>query len=232
MNKGSIKGGFTLIELLVVVLIIGILAAVALPQYQKAVTKSRYATLKPIAKAIKDAQEFYYNEHGHYATSAELGNLPIAIPAEVDKELSSTDKHEYISVGHDKLTNRYRIYFDHSENFASNIYCEALTADDPLCVAEGGQTGGPTQGQYTLYLLSGNSAGGFAPTYTTSSCGSSCIRYTGENTSIQVDTSGGYYISVYNPGNGFGQEFWSDGQPRAGTTSTLCELYPFIEQCQ
>ena len=72
------KKGFTLIELLVVVLIIGILSAVALPQYQKAVDKVRVSELFAIVKNLKEQQEVFYLANGYYAdTCEEMGaDLP------------------------------------------------------------------------------------------------------------------------------------------------------------
>jgi len=77
MNKKS-SAGFSLIELMVVILIIGILAAVAWPQYMAAVRKAHYAKLLPMAKAISDALEYHYDINRNYNVTLE--DLHISLP--------------------------------------------------------------------------------------------------------------------------------------------------------
>ena len=78
MFKNNIKKGFTLIELLVVVLIIGILSAIALPQYVRAVEKSRYAEAEELLQSLYSAQQRYYLINNKYAEN--FGVLDIDIP--------------------------------------------------------------------------------------------------------------------------------------------------------
>ncbi|MBR2082926.1 MAG: prepilin-type N-terminal cleavage/methylation domain-containing protein [Elusimicrobiaceae bacterium] len=142
------KQAFTLIELLVVVLIIGILAAVALPQYQVAVAKSRLATIKHLVKSIKEAQEIYYLANGSYATTFE--DLDIDWPG--DGELNEEGNSYTYSWGSCSMNTlaascnikhvmSYQIYFAHSA-YPTRVNCIAqkgLVAANKVCQTETGR---------------------------------------------------------------------------------------------
>jgi type IV pilus assembly protein PilE len=61
------KRGFTLIELMIVVVIIGILAAMAIPRFMKATTKSKQSEAKLILKQIYTMQRAYRQMYDTYA---------------------------------------------------------------------------------------------------------------------------------------------------------------------
>lgn len=92
--------GFTLIELLVVVLIIGILAAVALPQYQKAVEKARLATYMPLVRALYQAEEAYYLENDEYTPDLEA--LSLHLPFN-DCELTQNKADGFYTCGDNEI---------------------------------------------------------------------------------------------------------------------------------
>ncbi len=82
--------GFTLIELLVVVLIIGILSAIALPQYQTAVERSRATEALTQMNAVRTAMERYHAQHEEFPPANAFNKLDVEIPIVSSSEGTNT----------------------------------------------------------------------------------------------------------------------------------------------
>jgi type IV pilus assembly protein PilA len=65
----SARKGFTLIELLIVVVIIGVLAAIAIPKFEFTKGKANVSAIKSDLRNLMSAQEAYYYDYQTYATS-------------------------------------------------------------------------------------------------------------------------------------------------------------------
>ena len=84
----SRRGGFTLIELMVVLVIIGILASIALPSYNKYVIRSKRSAAQSIMYDISNREEQYMLANRSYADKATLESNGYRLPAEVAQNYS------------------------------------------------------------------------------------------------------------------------------------------------
>jgi prepilin-type N-terminal cleavage/methylation domain-containing protein len=75
------RKGFTLIELLIVVVIIGILAAVAIPKFSNTKEKAYVASMKSDLKNLVSTQESYFADRNTYGTNAQLADAPYSFTA-------------------------------------------------------------------------------------------------------------------------------------------------------
>lgn len=116
--------GFTLLELLVVVIIIGILAAVALPQFGRATEKARQAEAMSLLGAIRTAELIYYQENSKFTNTT--SELSADIPADTSLEhyfkysISGADAADFKA----KATRKLTTDTGKSPGFSSAYYIE------------------------------------------------------------------------------------------------------------
>ncbi len=125
LNKKNGEKGFTLIELLVVIIIIGILAAIALPSFLNQASKARQSEAKSYVGSSNRSQQAYYLEKQQFAT--DLPSLALGIA-------SSTANYVYATTGSTKgATGTSANAFSYAQPQATNLkgYVGAVSVSTP-----------------------------------------------------------------------------------------------------
>ena len=135
---------FTLVELLVVILVIGIIAAIAYPQYQRATYKAIDAKLRLAFHDIAKAQNFYYSITGAYGNTGDEEKIDAPYPVENNRFIigdgfscklaSSGGPILTCSLSNPPCLIYYYIYNNHincftysTSNFKADKFCQFIT---------------------------------------------------------------------------------------------------------
>jgi prepilin-type N-terminal cleavage/methylation domain-containing protein len=113
------RKGFSLIELLIVVVIIGILAAIAIPKFANTKEKAYVAQMKSDLKNLAGAQESYFADHNQYGTLTQL----------------EADPYGFKASGGDKVT---PLIEGDASGWSAHLSDERVTTDQKDCHIFGG----------------------------------------------------------------------------------------------